>query len=42
MRHELTMNFLFEQKIIIEVDPNEKTGYKIMHYSQDRNVKDMS
>lgn len=42
MKQELTMDFLFEQKIIIEVDPNEKAGYKIMHYSQNRNVKKMS
>lgn len=36
------MDFLFEQKIVIEKDPNENTGYKIMHYSQDKNVKKMS
>ena len=42
MKHELTIDFLFEQKITIEIDPNEKTGYKIMHYSQNRNTKEMS
>lgn len=42
MKLTLSKQFLKEQQITIEVDPNEKTGYKIMHYSQNKNTKEMS
>lgn len=42
MKLLLSKQFLREQQITIEKDPNEKTGYKIMHYSQNKNTKEMS